>query len=501
MTYTRKLVRGEHTYLYRVTSYRDKETGKVRQRTEYMGKEVVKDNVSTVQKPRNRITARRVLDSAPHIMYRFAEDFGIQDAFIAAVDGLTNLREAGRRIVMLACQSIVGSSGSIELHTGIRDGTVREDRDLVEFLGSEDPDVISIMERSISRRIVKSFGKDGIVYDLSAVKYYGNGNDLAKYGHYYHSNGGNREINFVLAVTRDHGIPVHHRIMSGNIVSVSTVNNFAMELRDFGISTIMIVMDRGFYSKQNILDLKKYSIIGAIPSTLKIYADLLSRSKGIENSRNYIQYAGETVFHMEHSMGSIRYMVYFSARSRAEKIQALYSQISDMERELHELQDKEFDNQQDMMRTVMSAAGRMERYVEIKPSGKTFSYRLKHNAIQARTNRMGFFILFTNTMLGAGDILRIYRQKDVVEKAFMHSKSNMEPLYARTERGTRARVFLSVLTYAIIAMMAHRCGKTYDETVEILSGIKEVQYTNGLHSPVELTRDQKELLEKLSIEL
>jgi hypothetical protein len=49
--------------------------------------------------------------------------------------------------------------------------------------------------------------------------------------------------------------------------------------------------------------------------------------------------------------------------------------------------------------------------------------------------------------------------------------------------------------------MAHRCGKTYDETVEILSGIKEVQYTNGLHSPVELTRDQKELLEKLSIEL
>ena len=60
---------------------------------------------------------------------------------------------------------------------------------------------------------------------------------------------------------------------------------------------------------------------------------------------------------------------------------------------------------------------------------------------------------------------------------------------------------LPVLTYAIIAMMAHRCGKTYDETVEILSGVKEVKCTNGLRSPVELTRDQKELLEKLSIEL
>ena len=48
-------------------------------------------------------------------------------------------------------------------------------------------------------------------------------------------------------------------------------------------------------------------------------------------------------------------------------------------------------------------------------------------------------------MLGAGDILRIYRQKDVVEKAFMHSKPNVKPLYARTETGTRARMFLSVL--------------------------------------------------------
>ena len=411
------------------------------------------------------------------------------------------MREAGRRIVMLAARTIAGSSGSIELHTGIGDGTAKEDRDLMDFVGSPDPDVISMMECSVSGRIVKSFGFGGIVYDLSAIRYYGSGNELAKYGHYYHSNGGNKEINFVLAVTRDHGIPMHHRIMPGNIVSVSTINNFAMDLRDFGISTIMIVMDRGFYSKQNILDLEKYSIIGAIPPTLRIYADLLSRSKGMENSRNYIQHAGEPVFHMEHGMGSNRYMAYFSARSRADKIQALYSQISDMERDLHELQDKEFDNQQDMMKTVISAAGRMERYVEIKPSGKTFSYRLKHNAIQARANRMGFFILFTNTMLGTGDILRMYRQKDVVEKAFMHPKPGMEPLYARTETETRAMMFLSVPGYSIMAMIASRCGLSYAETEKIMFGIREVVYTNGFHSPVELTKEHKGFLEKLSIEL
>ena len=124
-TYIRRLVRGDNVYLYKVTSYRDKETGKVRQKPVYKGKEIVRDNTVTVREPWNRITARKVLDSAPYIMYRFAEDFGMQDSFISALDGLTNIREAARRIVILAAGSIMGSFGSIDLHRGIHDGSVK----------------------------------------------------------------------------------------------------------------------------------------------------------------------------------------------------------------------------------------------------------------------------------------------------------------------------------------------------------------------------------------
>ena len=129
----------------------------------------------------------------------------------------------------------------------------------------------------------------------------------------------------MLAVTTDHGIPIHHRILSGSIVSVSTVKNFVSELMDLGIETIMIVMDRGFYSKKNILDLKRYSLIGDIPATLTLFRDLLSKSKGIENSRNYIPSGNDTIFHMEHSIEGTRYIVFFSTKLRAEKVQAFYS--------------------------------------------------------------------------------------------------------------------------------------------------------------------------------
>ena len=187
LTYNRRLVRGDNVYLYEVTSYRDKETGKVRQRSEYKGKEIIKDNIATVRKPRNRITARKVLDSAPYIMYRFAEDFGI--------------------------------------------------------------------------------------------------------------------------------------------------------------ASIMIVMDRGFYSKKNIQDLRKYSLLGAIPATLSLYRDLLSRSRGVENSRNYIPSGNDTIFHMDHSVEGTRYIVFFSPKMRAEKIQAFYAGLSGMERDLHEMQDQEFNSE------------------------------------------------------------------------------------------------------------------------------------------------------------
>jgi hypothetical protein len=76
LTYTRKITRGKNIYLYRVKSFRDRETGEMRQRAECLGNGVLKDNVKTIQKLRNRITVRKVLESAPYILYRHAGVFG-----------------------------------------------------------------------------------------------------------------------------------------------------------------------------------------------------------------------------------------------------------------------------------------------------------------------------------------------------------------------------------------------------------------------------------------
>ncbi|MGC8618195.1 MAG: hypothetical protein ACP5UZ_05580, partial [Thermoplasmata archaeon] len=106
MTYIRRQVKNGHTYLSRVRSYRDRETGKVKQEVTYIGKEVGKDGKKTLIPPVDRRTVRRVLDSAGYIMYLQALDNGFLANYEDALLGITNIRDAAKKILMLAAETI-----------------------------------------------------------------------------------------------------------------------------------------------------------------------------------------------------------------------------------------------------------------------------------------------------------------------------------------------------------------------------------------------------------
>ena len=483
MTYVRRLVKGDNVYLYRVRSFRDKETGKVRQEVTYLGKEVDRDGEKELRPPVDRNSVQRVLDSGQYVMYRVAGDHGFVHQYENVLDGLTKIRHAARKTVILAAECILGPGHSAYMHAGIPEMSIRETRDLIDLVGRKDPDTIGMLERSMASLIVEEFGSSGLVYDLSAIRYYGTENDLARYGHYYHVNGENREINFVLAVTRNGSIPVHHRALAGSIPSVSTI--------------------RGFYSSENMKDLKNYSVIGALPSTVGMHDDLILESKDIENSRNYFQYDEETVFLEEKRIHGTRYVVFFSPRLRTRKLESFYHRLSEREAVLKELMRKKFDRHSDMVRSVEAEMKGFRNVIDVQYEKESvkFSYSLKHKAIQRRTNGFGYTILFTNTRIAAQDILRMYRDKDRVEKAFSHLKPHLEPFFSRTEEGTRARLFLAILGYTMIAIIAEKCGTTYNQALDTLSGIREVVYSTGSHRHVEYTKEQRELLEKLKLEL
>ena len=74
---------------------------------------------------------------------------------------------------------------------------------------------------------------------------------------------------------------------------------------------------------------------------------------------------------------------------------------------------------------------------------------------------MSFTILFTNTRLTAESVPRIYRDKDAVKKSFSHLKSHPEPFFSRFESSTRAMLFLTVLGYIMVAIIAANGDVSY----------------------------------------
>jgi len=57
------------------------------------------------------------------------------------------------------------------------------------------------------------------------------------------------------------------------------------------------------------------------------------------------------------------------------------------------------------------------------------------------------------------------------------------------------------LGYTLLAIIAEKCRISYNQALNTISGMREVVYSSGAHAPVEYTKKQREILEKLKSNL
>ncbi len=162
--------------------YRPQTKGKVKQESRCLGIETEKDGQKTIRTQKNRTSVRKILESSGYILYRVAEEYGFVDRYSLAINDLTRISNPAGKFVILAAECITGPEHSIHLHTGIPELKEKEICDLIDLVGSNDPDIIAILEKSMAKYIMDEFGSSGIVYDLSAIRYYDSSNDLARFG-------------------------------------------------------------------------------------------------------------------------------------------------------------------------------------------------------------------------------------------------------------------------------------------------------------------------------
>lgn len=316
------------------------------------------------------------------------------------------------------------------------------------------------------------------------------------------------QVNLGLVLSLHRHLPIYFKLFPGSINDVVTLKNLVVEVKAFGITKSLFILDRGFYSEDNLKEMTKEKIdfILPLPFSVNIGKGLISETnKDIENPANAKRFGGD-IFYIQESeiqIGEINAYAYvlFNKRREGSETNSFYNRLMDIE---FALNGNDFKNP---IGQFKHTAGNFERYLECTVEGKTIHLRRKVNAISQASNRFGKTILLSATKRRWDEVLSLYRERDEVEKKFDDLKNELEAMPLRVQKietlqGLLFIFFISLILRAILLRRARAAElldkKSIEEILMELAKLRAVK-VGGKWRLTEISKKQRTILEKMKI--
>ncbi|MDX1924192.1 MAG: transposase [Rickettsiaceae bacterium] len=267
-----------------------------------------------------------------------------------------------------------------------------------------------------------------------------------------------KQFRFMCIVDQFTKKPLFYRFLPGNLVDVSTLQSTILELKEMGVSSSFVLLDAGYCSEANILELynKKIDFLTRLPADRKLYKQLLRKHIGkIETASNAIRYNNRTIFILKaeadlYGQKGYAYIALDLTRKSKEVDKALTLRSED-ETEA-ELQDK-FD-------------------------------------------RAGVMMLISSKDIAQKDVIETYYTRQTIEQIFGFFKSDLESLPIRRHNDDTIRGFLFLQFLALIIYIEFRkclsCKFTAEQALMIMRNLKGKIFDNNILT-AELTKKQREI--------
>lgn len=355
------------------------------------------------------------------------------------------------------------------------------------------------IQKEIYSKIRQIYGikTEKIYYDITSSYFEGKSCPIAKYG--YNRDGINGKVQIVMGMVVDQdGILITHSVHPGNTADVKTVDSMNKRLRNtFGIENSTLVVDRGMISSKNVkqLDLNMQSyvfalrlqtqereIIDMLRQNLKPIDDNTSLAEVmlVDNSRRKKYVVGRSKDIGELSAAG------FEARLKRieEKLQKTKSDIESGKHKLTDIRKKNL--------SCMLKSQKVGKFIKLDFTDDGFSFKRITETIEKARKYEGMFLLSTTEIhLKGEEILKVYREKDIIEKAFRTIKSEIEmrPFFLSSEKSVIGYVFICALAYQIRSVLKFHMKKSnsemsIEEAFDILDRYKVVKMAveeKGVH--------------------
>jgi len=317
-----------------------------------------------------------------------------------------------------------------------------EDRLLKALDSLESQDPITLQRRIFDRvKGVYELSDHGLVYDVTNTYFYGRKCPLAKLGKDKEGVKGRPLIQIGLCMTKQKGVPVMHKVFDGNIHDSRTLRDMLTDLRTFDFKQGYIVFDRGISSEKNQQEINslEWKVICGLPLN-----PALKRFLGPFMAKNeFLQYKNrvrlkKTIFYaIAHP--------YTIADVPGKLVMCLNEQ---QRKDLRESRYDEIHNAQRLLQQGKMIKQGLDRYFDSNS-----------NVILKEVNKAekydGYSVIFTTAGLAKDQIVKMYFDKDLVEKAFQSLKgvTKLRPIRHWLYNRVTAHVFICYLSYLLLTLM------------------------------------------------
>ena len=361
------------------------------------------------------------------------------------------------------------------------------------------------------RRVEREY----LAYDTTSVSSYSQCLRQVRYGK-------NKEhdplaqINLALLFGQESRLPFYYRKLAGNIQDVKTLRKLLADMNRLGYEKIKVVLDRGFFSATNINDLYGQHLKFFIAAKLSLNLVKSHLDEVRETMRAFTCYS-QTHHLYVHTVpitwdyrqdrpykgdtlkGERRMYLhlYFSPELALEEEKSLIGRLVAWQDEL------ENDRRQPDHEKYYA------KYFDIKITPvRGVKVRVREDVLEEVKRNYGYFALVSNEIKEAINALDVYRNKDLVEKAFGNLKErlNLRRVAVSSEQSLDGKLFvefiaLIFLSYITKSMQENKLFKDYtlQEVLDELDVIECFELPGKKLQVGEMTKKQIGLYEKFGV--
>nr|BFD92530.1 IS1634 family transposase [Kitasatospora sp. Xyl93] len=301
-----------------------------------------------------------------------------------------------------------------------------------------------------------------------------------------------------MAVTRD-GTPVRVWSWPGNTGDQKLIRQVKDDMRDWTLSKIVWVTDRGFSSERNRRYLRQGDHAYIVGEKLRSGSPEVKAA--LSRQGRYSEIAGNMRVKEVRISDTERFVICHNPEA-ATRDQHIREQLVSQLTTLIEGTDKLSDFKRGELRGKLADKPGLNRYLRTTPAGKL---RIDTAKIKAEENLDGKYLLrCSDPQLSAEDIALGYKQLLEVERGWRDMKQiiDLRPVYHRLEERIRAHVVLCWLALLLIRIIETTTDATWTTVRRELDRLHLGTFTGptGLFRQVTtLTKPQADLLAKLGI--